>query len=130
MFPPTRYVRGGALRAHKRDDLYQLLTKLKFGLPDCIVWFSTIHPAQLYGGWFLDIFFQLSVWSPCKKKTKIAPTNYTKSKVTGQWKRERMATIFPDINKVQISASTFEDQTDFAGVRCVLTGTDFRVPTN
>ena len=41
-FPPTRYVRGGASRAHKRDDLYQLLTKLKFRLPGCIVWFSLL----------------------------------------------------------------------------------------
>ena len=36
-FPPIRYMRGGASRAFKRDDLYQLLTKLKFRLPGCIV---------------------------------------------------------------------------------------------
>ena len=28
-FPPTCYVRGGALRTLKRDDYYQLLTKIE-----------------------------------------------------------------------------------------------------
>ena len=29
MFLPTRYVRGGVTRAHKRDDLYQLFDKIE-----------------------------------------------------------------------------------------------------
>ena len=37
-FPPTRYVRGGDTRAHKRDDLYPISSKLKYRLPACIVW--------------------------------------------------------------------------------------------
>ena len=62
-FPPTRYVGGGASRAHKRDDLYQLLTKLKFRLPGAL-YGSTMHPARLCGG-FWTIFFCLVFWSPC-----------------------------------------------------------------
>ena len=63
MFPPTRYVRGAALCAHKRDDLYQLLTKLKFRLPACIVWPYYAPSSTVW--WFSDHFFLLSVWSPC-----------------------------------------------------------------
>ena len=37
-FPPTRYVRGGASRAHKRDDLYQNFSKAEYGEPAWIVW--------------------------------------------------------------------------------------------
>ena len=53
-FPPTRYVRGGASRAHKRDDLYQLWTKLKFRLPACIVWLYYASSSTMW--WFLDFF--------------------------------------------------------------------------
>ena len=37
-FPPTRYVRGGAARAHKRDDLYPIWSNLEYRLPACIAW--------------------------------------------------------------------------------------------
>ena len=73
MFPPTRYVRGGVTRAHKRDDLYQLLTKLKFRLPACIVWFHYASSSII--GWFLDNFFLLSVLVSLKLHT-----NYTLSR--------------------------------------------------
>ena len=38
MFPPTRYVRGGATRAQGGDDLYPIWSKLKYKLSACIVW--------------------------------------------------------------------------------------------
>ena len=37
-FPPTRYVRGGASRTHKRDDLYQICSKVAYGEPAYTVW--------------------------------------------------------------------------------------------
>ena len=65
-FPPTRYVRGGATRAHERDDHYPLY---------CIgcllaLYGSTMHPVQLCSG-FRTIFFLLSVLVALKKKKKI-----------------------------------------------------------
>jgi hypothetical protein len=59
-FPPTRYVMGGATRAHVRDDLYPICSKMEYGEPVCIVWLYN----ALYAV-FLDNFFLLSVWSPC-----------------------------------------------------------------
>ena len=38
MFPPTRYVRGGATRAHRFDDLYPIWPKLDYSQPACIAW--------------------------------------------------------------------------------------------
>ena len=73
-FPPTNFVRGGASCAHKRDDLYQLLTKLKLRLPACIVLFHYAPSSIIW--WFLDNFFFCLVFrSPCytlsKKKQNI-----------------------------------------------------------
>ena len=56
-FPPTHYVRGGAARAHKRDDLYPLLSKLEYRLPACIVWLYLASSSFMW--WFLDNFFCL-----------------------------------------------------------------------
>ena len=46
-FPPTRYVRGGATRAHKRDDLYPISSKLTYRLPACIVWLYYASSSKL-----------------------------------------------------------------------------------
>ena len=75
MFLPTRYVRGGASRAHKRDDLYQLFDKI-----DCLLalYGSTMHPARLYCG-FWTIFFLLSVL------VALLHTNYSLSRKKNYW---------------------------------------------
>ena len=59
-------MRGGASRAHKRDDLYQLFDKIE--VLGCLValYGSTMHPARFYGG-FWTIFFCL-VCGPLEKK--------------------------------------------------------------
>jgi hypothetical protein len=54
-FPPTRYVMGGATRAHIRDDLYPILSKLEFGRPAYIVWLY--NALWLFYEVFLDNFF-------------------------------------------------------------------------
>ena len=64
-FPPTRYVRGGASRAHKRDYHYQLLTKLKFRLPASIVWF---YASSSIIWWLPDNFFSAECIGLLEKK--------------------------------------------------------------
>ena len=66
MFSATCYVRGGASRTHKRDDLNQLLTKLKFMLPACIVWFYYASSSIIW--WFPDNFFFYLVYKLALKK--------------------------------------------------------------
>ena len=56
------YIRGGATRAHKRYDLYQLFDKIA-------IWAACLHCMvplfQLdYMVVFGQFFFLLSVWSP------------------------------------------------------------------
>ena len=70
MFPPTRYVRGGATRAHKRDDLYPISSKFEYRLPACIVWLYYASSSTMW--WFSDNFFLLSVLVSLKKKKKKA----------------------------------------------------------
>ena len=43
MFPPTRYMMGGATRIHIHNDLYPICLKLEYGEPACIV-FSYARP--------------------------------------------------------------------------------------
>ena len=74
MFPPTRYLRGGATRAHNVTTFTNVLTKLKFRLPACIVWFYYASSSIIW--WFLDkFFFLLSVLVSLKEKEKERLTN-------------------------------------------------------
>jgi hypothetical protein len=62
---------GGATRAHKRDDLYPILSKFEYGEPACIVWQPSCSM------WFLKTtFFLLIVWGLLEKKRFFAKKNW------------------------------------------------------
>ena len=62
-------MRGRATRAHINvTTITNFLTKLKFRLPACIVWFHYAPSSIIW--WFLDNFFLLSVQVALKKKKK------------------------------------------------------------
>ena len=69
MFPPTRYVRGGATRAHKRDDLYQLFDKIEI-LAACLHCMVPLCTQLDYMVVFGQFFFLLSVQVALKLNTK------------------------------------------------------------
>ena len=76
--PPMCYMRGGASRAHKRDDLYQIWSELEYRLPAFIVWLYYASSSTMW--WFLDNFFFCLVCDLLEK-----PKNFNNVVHGGTW---------------------------------------------